>query len=85
MKKFKNISYIIILIGLIFIFRYYPGAALLLVIGTLLHLTYSIVFLIKNVKEDLKKSFENVSISLWTVYIVFRILYLPGGPFILGV
>ncbi len=84
MKKLRNISLLVFLLGLIFIFRHYPGAALLIIAGTLMLLMHGILFFIKNSKKDLRKAFVILSISLWTVYFAFRILYLPGGPIFLG-
>jgi hypothetical protein len=83
-KKLQIIAWISLLLGLIMKFPHYPGASLLLLIGTLLLFIHSILFFIKNIKTNLPDSFLHFAFSIWTVYLLCRIKYWSCGPMILG-
>ncbi len=75
MKQLQTIAWIIFLLGLIFKLLHYPGAAILLILGSTLLFIYSLVYLFKNLKTNLPYSFLNLSFSFWTIYLMFRFQY----------
>lgn len=84
MKKLQITSWIIFFTGIIFRLFLLPGGNLILVIGAALFLVHNIIFLIKNWASNLAISFLHLSITAWTIYLLFRILFWPGGPYFLG-
>ena len=71
-------------LGLVVKLLHYPGASILLLLGTLLLSIHSIIYLCKNAKTNLSISFLHLSYSLLTIYILFRFQYWSCGPMILG-
>ncbi|WP_282037759.1 hypothetical protein [Saccharicrinis aurantiacus] len=84
MKKLLITSWTLLFIALVFIVMHYPGSALILMLGTLLLLTHSILHIIKNWRVNLSCSLSYLTFSIWTTYISFRLLYWPCGPDLLG-
>jgi hypothetical protein len=84
MKKLQIIAWTIFIIGLVFRLLHYPGTAVLALLGTLLLLIHSIIYIAKNAKTNLPNSFLHLSYTLATIYILFRLQYWPVGPMILG-
>lgn len=84
MKKLQIIAWSCFLVGLIIKIPHYPGSALLMIIGVLLLLIHSVLFLIKNAKDKLPESMLNIAFTVMTFYFLCRILYLRFGPLIFG-
>jgi len=84
MKKLLIISWILFTLGLIFKLFQFPGSGELLILGSLLLLIHSIIFLIKNAKINLPFAFLHLSIALWTIYLLFRVKFWGGWPEIFG-
>lgn len=84
MKKLHLISWIILIIGILFKFSYWPGASLLLMIGCLMMLIFSIIYFVENVKSNIVKPFLYVSSTLITVYFLFRIQYWAYAQLVFG-
>lgn len=84
MKKLQIIAWTILIIGLVFRLLHYPGTSVISLLGTLLLIIHSIIYLFKNARTNLPTSFLHVSYSLVTIYILFRLQYWPVGPMILG-
>lgn len=84
MKKLLIIAWTIFIIGLAFRLLHYPGTAVISLLGTLLLVIHSIIYLVKNAKTNLPISFLHLSYSLATIYILFRFQYWPVGPIVLG-
>ena len=90
-KKLHLVSWIILVIGIAFKFLHWPGGSLLAIIGCLLMLVYSLIYLVKNSNRDIAKSFFNLTSTFVTIYLLFRIQYWAfaqvvfGLTFILGV
>jgi hypothetical protein len=84
MKKLLIIAWTIFSIGLVFRLLHYPGTSVLSLLGTLLLLIHSIIYIAKNAKTNLPTSFLHLSFTLATIYILFRLQYWPVGPMILG-
>jgi hypothetical protein len=82
MKKLKVISWIIIIIGLVSRIFHYPASEIM-ILGITILLTHNIIYLIKNAKKDLSSCLLNLTISLWTFYLIFRIQFW-GSPVLLG-
>lgn len=78
MKKMQIIAWAVFLLGFILKLIHIPGASLTLVLGTLLLVIHSIIYLCKNAKTNLSTSFLHLSYSLLTVYILFRFQYWSG-------
>jgi len=75
MKKLYILAWIILTIGFCFKFLHWPGANVSLLLGNLILLIHSIIFLIQNAKSNLPKSLLYLSISTLTTYLIFRLLY----------
>jgi hypothetical protein len=84
MKKLQIIAWALFSLGFIFRLLHYPGTAIISLIGTLLLLIHSIIYLSKNAKTNLPTSFLHLSFSLLTTYILFRFQYWSFGPMIFG-
>jgi hypothetical protein len=84
MKKLQIIAWTIFIIGLVFRLLHYPGTSVISILGTLLLVIHSILYLVKNAKTNLPTSFLHLSYSLLTVYLLFRLQYWSCGPMILG-
>jgi len=84
MKKIQIIAWTIFIIGLIFRVLHYPGTFVIPVLGTLLLIIYSLIYLVKNAKTNLPNSFLHLSYSLLTTYILFRLQFWSCGPMIFG-
>lgn len=84
MKIFQIISWTIFVIALLFKLFHIAGSSLLLVLSCFLIFIHCTIFFIKNHKTDLPISFLNLSLSLWTIYFLFRIQYWPLGIDIAG-
>ena len=84
MKKLQIISWSCFLVGLIIMIPHYPGSALLMIIGVLLLLIHSVLFLIKNAKDRLPESMLHIAFTVMTFYFLCRILYWSTGPLIFG-
>jgi len=84
MKKLQIIAWTIFIIGLVFRLLHYPGTSLISLLGTVLLVIHSIIYLVKNAKTNLPTSFLHLSYSLLTVYVLFRLQYWSCGPMILG-
>ena len=84
MKKMLIIAWTTFLLGIVFKLLHYPGAGLILSLGTLLFFVHSIIYLCKNAKTDLPMSFLHLSYSFLTMYVLFRLQYWFGGPRFLG-
>lgn len=84
MKKLLLIAWVMFIIGLFFRLLHYPGASVILVLGTLLHIIHSVIYLAQNAKSNLVMSFLHLSYASITTYILFRLQYWPGGPMIMG-
>ena len=80
MKKLQFAAWTIFLIGSVFRLMHLEGSSLISIIGTLLLLIHSLVYLIKNAKTDLPTSLVHLSYSLLTTYILFRLQYWSVGP-----
>lgn len=83
MKKFNLISWFIIVVGILFKFFHYPGAAVLIVTGNLLLLTHSIIYIFLNIKSKEKDSFLHLIFAIWSIYFLFRFQYWYGGEAII--
>jgi len=84
MSKLRIASWLILIIGIIFDLLHVTGFSNLLVLGTLLSFVYSVVYLINNFKSNFQESILNLTFSFWTLYLLVRFLYLPGGIYIAG-
>ncbi len=84
MKKLQIIAWTIFIIGLVFRLLHYPGTSIISILGTLLLIIHSIIYLVKNAKTNLPNSFLHLSYSLMTTYVLFRLQYWSFGPMILG-
>jgi len=84
MRKLQIIGLISFIIGLIIKLPHIPGTSLLLMIGTLLLVIDSLVFLFKNVKQNIADTFLNLTFTFWTIYLLCRIQYWSCGPSIIG-
>lgn len=84
MKKLQIIAWIIFIIGIIFRLLHYPGTAVISLLGTLLLVIHSIIYLVKNANTNLPSTFLYLSYSFLTVYVLFRLQYWSCGPMILG-
>ncbi len=80
MKKLLIAAWTIFIIGSVFRLMNLEGYSILSIIGTLLLLIHSLVFLIKNAKTDLPTSLVHLSYSFLTTYILLRLQYWPVGP-----
>jgi hypothetical protein len=85
MKYFKIISLSIMLLGIVFKLLHFPGNALLLLVGNLLFFIFSVFYFLKTNKEKKVKSYIFLIYSFIFVYVMFRLMYWPGGPLILGI
>lgn len=84
MKKLLIISWSVFILGVVFRLFHISGVGMILILGGLMQLVHSLIFLFKNSKTDLPKATFYLSLTSWTVYFVFRLLFLPGGPNIFG-
>ena len=84
MKKMQIIAWTSFLIGLVFKLFHLSGGGIILLLGTLLLLIHSIVYLFKNAKTNLPISFLHLSYSFLTTYALFRVQYWSCGPRIFG-
>lgn len=84
MKKLLITSWILFTLGLIFKLFHFPASGELLILGSLLLIIHSIIFLFKNAKTNLPFAFLHLSIALWTIYLLFRVKFWGGWPEILG-
>ena len=79
MKKMQIIAWITFLLGIVVRLLHYPGGGTLSLLGTLLLLVHSIIYLFKNAKTNLTTSFLHLSYSVLTLYVLFRFHYWAGG------
>lgn len=82
MKVLHIIAWVIFTIGLSFKYMHWPSASLQMILGSLLMLIFSIVFLIKNAKNDSAKSFLYLSSTFISTYLMFRFMYWGGAQFL---
>lgn len=83
MKRVEFLSLIVFLIGIIIKILHWKAADLILLIGCATFLIISLIHFVKNISSNSPKAFLYLSFSLWTVYLLFRLLYWPGGPILI--
>ncbi len=83
MKKLLITSIIIYFLGLFAKIFHFP-ASLLVILGTGLFIIYSLIFVVKGIKEKTALSFALLSSSVFLIYILARIFYWTTFP-ILGI
>ena len=74
MRKFLFVSWLIYFLGLALKFFHLPGSFVLL-LGSLFLLFHSLVFTFKNFKTDLSTILSNWSGAVFSVYLLFRLLF----------
>jgi hypothetical protein len=84
MKKFLIISWAFFILGVAFKLFHIQFSNWSMLLGCLLMLIHSIIFLIKNAKTDLPQSFLYLTATFWTIYLFFRIVFLSGIFYIFG-
>ena len=84
MRKFQIISWTILLLGIILKLLQIFGSGELLLLGTILILIHSFIYLFKHAKTDLAASFINLSFAFWTVYLFTRLQYMSYSQGFLG-
>lgn len=83
MKKLEYISIATFLIGIIIKMLHWKAADITLLIGCSAFLIVSLTHFIKKISSNASNAFVHLSYSLWTIYLLFRLLYWPGGPILI--
>lgn len=78
MKKLAIISWSLLLIGTVMRITHVPGAALCLIVATLLILIHATIFIIRNRKTQLNAGLMHLALASLTVFLLFRTQYWPG-------
>jgi uncharacterized membrane protein len=84
MRILNIVAWIIFALGLLLKLMHLPVSSLSMVIGVLLLLLHSTIYLFKNAKTDLANSFTYLTFTSWTIYLLFRVQFWPCGFYILG-
>jgi glucan phosphoethanolaminetransferase (alkaline phosphatase superfamily) len=85
MKSLRITSWTLIGASFIFKLMHYPFSGPLILLGVILLLIYTIIFLANNVKENLAESLFHLNILIWTAYFMFRFMYWPFAQAVFAV
>lgn len=75
MKPFEITGYVVFLIGIVFKFLHFPGAAILMLLGSLFLLLFYSKRLIKKEDRSISKNLTGLAAAFWAIYLLFRIQY----------
>lgn len=82
MKPLRIIPWILIGLSLIFKFMHYPFNGPLIVLGAFLLFIHAIIYMIKNLEVNISDAFFHMTLSIWTIYLMFRYMYWPFAQFV---
>jgi len=85
MKKLFIVAWFVFLLGIIFKIFHIPSSNYLLLIGLILQLIHSVIFLIKNVKKETPLALLYLSTTFWSYYLFTRITFISGFFWFAGI